>query len=352
MPDITPFLKELITAPGLSGYEGPVAALIEDRWRPLVSELSHSRLGSIHGFLRGTGTSPRPSIMVAAHMDAIGLMVNGIAEGGFLRISQVGSVDPRVLPGQPVTVHGREAILGVIAQPPAKLLPPEIGANPVPLEYLFVDIGLPEKKVAGLVRVGDLISFATEPTEMDGDLLAGHSLDNRVSVAALTLCLEELQSRPHVWDVWAVATIREEVGLIGAYTSAFQLRPDLALVIDVTWAKAPGASDWNTYPLGKGPTLVMGANIHPAVFKNLKELAEKLEIPHAIEYAPRHSGTDAFATQVTAEGIPSGVICIPLRYMHTPVEMVALKDIQRAGRLITEFITSLTVDFMDKVTWE
>jgi putative aminopeptidase FrvX len=202
------------------------------------------------------------------------------------------------------------------------------------------------------VRVGDVVAFAQPPVELSGETLSGHTLDNRASVAALTVCLEELQSRPHVWDVWAVASSQEEVGALGAAASTFELHPTLALVVDVTFAKGPGATDWGTFPLGKGPTLAMGANMHPALHKAMKELADRLEIPYALEYTPSHSGTDGWATQVAAEGIPTMVVGIPLRYMHTPVEVVALKDIQRAGRLLAEFIAGLGADFMEGITWE
>ncbi len=351
MPELIPFLKDLLSAPGLSIHEGPVAELIRTRWAPLVDEISLSRLGSLHARRKGSAAEPRPSILIATHMDAIGLMVTRI-EDGFLHLAQVGGVDARVLPGQLVTVHGRQDLPGVVIQPSPRLLPPGFEENPVPLEHLLVDTGLLPRRVNELVRVGDLVSFAQPPLELAGETIAGHTLDNRASVAALTVCLETLQNRPHAWDVWAVATVAEEVGLIGAYTSTFQLRPTLVIVLDVTFAKGPGANEWNTFPLGKGPTLVMGANMHPALHKALKDLADKLEIPYAVEYAPTHSGTDASATQVTAEGIPSAVIGIPLRYMHTPVEVVAVKDIRRAGRLLAEFIAGLTPDFMDKITWD
>jgi endoglucanase len=149
-----------------------------------------------------------------------------------------------------------------------------------------------------------------------------------------------------------VATSQEEVGAIGAAGSAYQLRPTIAIVVDVTFAKGPGASDWETSPLGKGPTIVIGPNIHPALHKSMKELADKLEIPYTLEYTPCHSGTDGWATQVAAEGIPTLVIGLPLRYMHTAVELVALKDIQRAGRLLAEFIARLEPDFMEKIVWD
>jgi endoglucanase len=356
MPNILPFLKSLLSVPGLSGYEAPVARLIEAEWRPLVDELSLSRLGSVHGFKQGSGTDPRPSIMLAAHMDAIGLMVTGI-EDGFLRIAAVGGVDPRILPGQAVVVHAtggddQIALPGVVLMPHTRLLPQGEGDGVVEMEHLFVDVGLLPSKVANLVRVGDLVSFGTEAVEMSGETVSGHSIDNRASVAALTLCLQELKSKSHQWDLWAAATVQEEIGIIGAATSAFQLRPDLAIAIDTTFGKGPGANDWQTFPLGKGPTLGYGPNIHPYLFKRFKELAERLEIPYATEIMPTSSGTDGMAMQVTAEGIPTFVMSIPIRYMHTPVEMVALKDIQRAGRLLAEFVASLEAEFLSAISWE
>jgi len=332
-----------------------VGALIAEEWRPQVDEISYSRLGSLHGLKKGTFVAPAggkpPSILVAAHMDAIGLMVTQIVDG-WLHVTSIGGIDARVLPGTPVLVHGTEPLFGVIVQPPARTLPASIGDGPVGLNHLLVDIGLPNKQVLEKVRIGDLVSFATEPTDLAGDVISGHSLDNRVSVAALTVALQELRWKSHTWDVWAVATAQEEETLGGAYTSAFALHPDLALAVDVTFAKGPGANDWQTFPLGKGPTLGFGPNLHPFLFKRLKELADRLEIPYSVEVLPRHSGTDAFATQVSAEGIPTMVIGIPLRYMHTAVEVVAYKDIQRAGRLIAEFIAGLEPDFVEKITWD
>jgi endoglucanase len=202
------------------------------------------------------------------------------------------------------------------------------------------------------VQVGDTISFDTPAVELAGETISGHSLDNRASIAALTHCLEILHSKPHAWDVWAVATAQEEVTLGGAYTSTFQLRPSLAIAIDVTFGSGPGSPNHQTFPLGKGPTLMWGPNVHPFLYKTVKEMAERLEIPLAMEPTPRATGTDAVAMQVIAEGIPSLVLGIPLRYMHSPVEMVALKDITSAGQLAAEFIASLDENFMEKLSWD
>jgi endoglucanase len=356
MNDILPFLKELTNAPGLSGNETPVSEIIQKEWQPLVDEISVSRLGSLHGLRHGSLAAPRPSVLLATHMDAIGLMITSI-QNGFLRFTDVGGVDPRVLPGQQVWVYAsgpkadrHSPIPGWVVQPPAALLPEELENKVIPIENLFIDIGLTPERVKQVVQIGDFVSFAQAPLELNGETLAGHSLDNRAAVAALTICLQELQSTRHGWDIWAVATVREEEGLVGAYTSTFQIRPSLAIVIDTTWAKGPGSDDWNTFPLAKGPTLMWGPNIHPKLHKTFRDLAEKMEIPHAVEITGRNSGTDAFATQVVAEGIPTMAIGIPIRYMHTPVELVAIKDIRRTGRLLAGFITSLTEDFMNTIT--
>ena len=360
MPEITPFLKSLLSVSGLSGHETPAAKLIEEKWRPLVDELTVSRVGSLHGLKKGTTAAPspvkRPSIMIATHMDAIGLMVTRIVDG-FLHFTQVGGVDPRILIGTPVIVHATgsgktEELFGVVVQPPARALPASVGDNPVGLNDLLIDLGLSAKEVATKVRIGDVVSYATEPVELAGDVISGHTLDNRASVAALTVALEELKGKSHAWDVWAVATVQEETVFGGAYTSTFDIHPDLAVAIDVTFAKGPGASDWSTFPLGKGPTLGFGPNIHTYLFKKFKDLADQLEIPYAVELVPRHSGTDTYAMQVTAEGIPTMVLGIPLRYMHTPVEVVSLKDIQRTGRILAEFIAALEADFVEKIVWD
>lgn len=356
MPDIFPFLKSLVSVSGLSGYETPVTELIEARWRPLVDEISLSRLGSVHGLKKGSGAKKSPVILLAAHMDAIGMMVTQI-DDGFLRITSIGGLDARVLPSQPVLVHatgsgGPQDLPAVILLPPAKLLPSGEADGIVAISDLLVDVGLLPSKVASLVRIGDLISFGTEAVEISGESLIGHSLDNRASVAAVTLCLQELSSRTHSWDIWAVATVREEIDMSGAGTSTFQLLPDLTIAIDVTFGKGPGANDWRTFALGKGITLGFGPNNHPFLHNRFKEIAEELEIPYATEIMPTSSGTDGMIMQTTAEGVPNIVLGIPLRYMHSPVEMVMLNDIQRVGRLLAEFVIGLDIDFMNTITWD
>ena len=353
MTDILLFLKSMISTSGISGHETPVAKIIEDKWRTLVDETSISRVGSLHGLKKGSGKGKRPSVMIATHMDAIGMMVSSI-EDGFLHITNVGGIDVRVLPGAQVTVHASsgDELPAVIAMPPARFLPEKEGHGVVAIKHLLVDTGLTQREVERKVRVGDLVSFANEPLDLAGDVISGHTLDNRASVAALTICLEELQGKSHVWDVWAVATVQEETSFLGAYTSAFQLRPDIAIAVDGTFAKGPGANDWQTHPMGKGVGLCIGPNMHPFLHEKLKEVADKFEIPWFLDVTPAHSGTDAYPMQTTMEGIPTALVEYPLRYMHTTVESVAVKDLQRVGRLLAEFIASLDENFVETIVWE
>lgn len=350
---IATFLRDLMQLPGLPGYEAPVRERLQLEWQPLVDETARSRLGSLHALKRGSGPAPRLSVMLTAHMDAVGLMVSGIVEG-FLHVTEmgVGGLDPRVLPGQAVVVHGRRGLPGVIALPPPHCLPPDESEGTVAIRHLLVDTGLPSRQVNRLVRTGDLVSFSQPPLEIGEGMLAGHSLDNRASLAALTICLQELQGRAHPWDVFVVASVQEEYALGGAITSAFDLRPSVAVAVDVTYGRGLGQPEVKTFPLGGGPTNGWGPNIHPGIYRAIEAAAERIEVPLTIELNPVHTGTDAEGMQVVAEGIPTGLVGIPLRYMHTPVEVVALTDIRRSGLLLAEFVSSLGPDFLDKLSWD
>ncbi|MFZ5808177.1 MAG: M42 family peptidase [Chloroflexota bacterium] len=346
-------LKKLTASPGLSGYETAIRREIEPLWKPFCDETAVTALGSLHALRRGAAEQPRPRMMFAAHMDVIGLMVTEIVDG-FLRMTEIGGIDIRVLPGQAVQVHGRKKIPGLIVQPPAFLLPEELQSpsSAIPLHHLWVDTALPSDEVTKLVQPGDVVTFDNTLLELGSDFVTSPGLDNRASVMALTVCLEELSKRRVQWDVWAVASVQEEETLGGGATSAFDIRPDMAVIVDCTWGSGPGSPPHKTFPLGKGPVLGWGPTVHPYLFNTFKDLAERLEIPFRTEPMPSRSGTDTDRLQTTASGIPTMVIGIPLRYMHTAVEMVSLKDIQRAGRLLAEFASQVEIDYLEKITWD
>jgi endoglucanase len=361
--DTAALLKQLSVTPGISGHESEIRSLVLREWGRGATETRVDKMGNALAVRRGTprrgtdrGTAPRRSIMLATHMDEIGLMVAGVKHG-FLHVVALGGVDARILPGQEVIVHGRRDLPGLIASTPPHLLKTTERHKVIPLDHLWIDVGLPARQVAQLVRVGDLISLRRSVLELKNGLLAGKAFDNRASISAVAVCLELLQQIQPQWDVLAVATVQEEVGLLGAATSAFALRPDVAIAIDVTYAAQYNVTDVETFALDKGPTINVGPNMHPRMTQGLRDAAKRLELETRLEPLTGHSGTDGWAIQVAHEGIPTGIVAIPIRSMHTPVETVALADIERTGRLLAEFIRGLDeefyqslVDFPDKVT--
>jgi len=333
-------LKTLTEAAGPSGFEGNVAAIIRELWMPYVDEIRTDALGNLIAVQHGNGPEPRPALMAAAHSDEIALIVKG-SEDGFLQIGSLGGMDRRVLLGLAVTVHAEEPLLGVIGSRPPHVLTPAEREETLPWHKVFVDVGLPAEEVARRVRVGDTITFDRPLIELQNGCVAGKACDNRASVAALTLALAALRQREHSWDFYAVATVQEEVGCKGAVTSAYGIAPQIAIALDVTFAKQHDDSDPGAFDLNKGPTVGIGPNFHPQVVEKLKAAGDAGEIPYQIEPLPGSSGTDAWAIQVAREGIPCGLISIPARYMHQPVELLSLRDVERAGRLLCEYVAAL-----------
>ena len=350
-------LKQLTEAPGPTGNESGAAVVVESLWRPLVDEVVIDRVGSLRAIKRGVGPDdrPRPIILLAAHQDELGLMVSRIVEHGgygFLRLSRLGGVDRRQLFGQTAVVHGKRELTGVLGGLPDSYLPERKRGDAFTYEELVLDVGLPIESVREMVSVGDFVTFRQPMRKLQNGRATGKAIDNRASITAVAICLEHLQRRKHTWDVVAVATAQEEETFLGAYTSAYAQRPDAAIAIDVTHARGPGANDKELAELGSGPVLAIGSNIHPGLYKALRDAAEALEMKVGIEVHAGQSGTDAYAIQVAHEGIPTGLVSIPLRYMHTMVETVDLNDIERVGRLLAETIAHLDDGFLDGIREE
>jgi putative aminopeptidase FrvX len=350
LDDLIAVLKRLSAAPGVSGAESAVRTLLIDILTPLADEVSVDIPGNVTAFRRGTQTgTARRKVMLSAHMDEIGLVVTG-HEGEFLRFTQIGGIDDRILLGQEVLVHGRCPLPGVIASRPPHVVSPDERNKVIPQHKLFVDVGLPADELKAQVRVGDIISFNCEPVELMGDWIAGKALDNRASVAAIYGCLRALAEMSHVWDVYAIATVQEEHGsYLGATTGTFRIQPDVALVIDTTYGYMPGLSEAETFKLGEGPALSIGPNIHPTIYRRLGDLADALEIPRQTEPLPGHSGTEAWHVQISRAGIPTGIISLPIRNMHTPVEIVSVKDVARSARLMAHFVAGLDEKFVENL---
>jgi endoglucanase len=349
--ELVPLLRSLSEASGVSGYEDEVRALVRETFGVRSDEVSSDAMGNVIALKRGCGEmDPRRRIMLAGHMDEIGLMVT-MLDKGFLRFTQVGGFDVRTLMGQEVVVHGRRDLPGVVGSRPPHVLSQADRQKPVPMDKLFIDVGLSQDALEKVVRVGDLITIRRPFIELQNGLVSGKAFDDRAAVAAIAVCLDLLTTLRHQWDVYAVATVQEEVGLRGAITSTYGLAPDVGIALDVGFGKQPGVSEEYSIDIGKGPALTIGPNIHPALHQALKSVADEHEIPVQIEVDPRGTGTDANAMQVTREGIPTALLSIPTRNMHTPIETLSVKDVSRAGRLLAHLISRLDEQFMDQLGW-
>jgi putative aminopeptidase FrvX len=344
---IPPVLRSLLTAHGPSGYETAPAAVFRDA-ASAFAEVVTDVMGSV--WARVPGTAGGPTLAIVGHIDEIGLIVSHIDDDGFLRFRGVGGWDPQILVGQRVVLGTREgAIPGVVGKKPIHLLKEEERKKVARVEELHIDIGAKDGEEArDLVRVGDVAVIDGEPFELPNGRAVSRSMDNRlgcyVAYEAARL-VSEAGGAPG--DVVAVANVQEETTFGGSSTTAYSLRPDVALVVDVTHeTSAPGVSpnQIGSHPFGSGPVLERGSNVNPRVFERLHDTAEAEGIPFTIAASARHTGTDLDAIHASRGGVPSGGVSIPLRYMHSPVEMVQLDDVANAARLIAAFARALPAD--------
>jgi endoglucanase len=341
----TPELLDNLLRPGApSGYEGPAAAV----WREAASfaELSTDGIGS--SIARVGDASPL--LAVVGHIDEIGLIVTHIDEKGFLWFTSIGGWDPQILVGQRVQVRGVDGqVLGVVGRKPIHLLEADQRKKVVELKGLHIDVGAADHdEAAALIRVGDPVVIAAEPMPVLGERLVSRAMDNRLGAY---VALESLRRAHESGDLKgsfaAVAAVQEEIGLFGARTAAFEVRPDIAIAVDVTHATdAPGVDEKEigSHPLGSGPVIGRGSTLSPKVFELLVETAEAEGIEYSISASGRGTSTDADVLQISRAGIPTGLVSIPLRYMHSPVEMVDLGDVEGVVALLAAFATRLEAD--------
>jgi len=338
-------LDELLRTGAPSGYEAPAAAV----WREAASfaELSSDGLGSSIARIGDAA----PLLAVVGHIDEIGLLITHVDEKGFLWFAPIGGWDPQILVGQRVEIRTKDGLVpGVVGRKPIHLLEADQRKKVVELKGLHIDIGAADGEEAEtMVRIGDPVVIAAEPQPLMGDRLVSRSMDNRlgayVALESLRRCHEG--DGPGEGSFAAVAAVQEEIGLFGARTAAFEVRPDIAIAVDVTHATdAPGVDEkeLGTSPLGSGPVIGRGSTLSPKVFELLVETAEAEGIEHSISASGRGTSTDADVLQISRAGIPTGVVSIPLRYMHSPVEMVDLRDVEAVVELLAAFAGRLKKD--------
>jgi endoglucanase len=335
---IPEFLEALLTVTGPSGYETPAADIWRDSARTFASEVTSDTVGSSVARVAADGDAPLVGLV--GHIDEIGLVVKHISDEGVLRFGPLGGWDPQMLVGQRVQVQTANGpVPGVIGRKPIHLLEEDERKQVVKLEQMYIDIGASSRDdAARLVAVGDPAVIAVKPIELANGRIASKAMDNRLGAyivleAARRLAAEEASR----WGVAAVAAAQEETTFAGARTSAFALDLQACIVVDVTFAADVPGSDpakQGDAKLGKGVQIARGATLHPRMTQLLIETAEAENIPYVVAVPGRSSGTDADAIHLARAGVPCGLVSVPLRYMHSPVETAQLADIEHAIELL------------------
>ena len=329
-------LEKLSNANGVTGREGEVRDLMKEYLKPYVDEVREDRLGNLIAFKKGNKDAP--TVMLAAHMDEVGLMIKNIKKKGFLQFAKVGGIDDRVLLAQKVIVHtDKGPLTGVIGSKPPHIQTEEEQKKVIDADRLFIDVGAKDKNEAEKmgVQVGDVVSFDTKFVQIGENVVLGKALDDRVGCVMMVETLRRLQKVD--CNVYAVGTIQEEVGLRGATIAAFQVAPDVCIVLESTVAgDMPGVEEGKApAKMGEGPVVTVadaGLIAHPKVLRLLIDSAKENKIPYQLETGIRGS-TDAARISLSREGVPSGVISVATRYIHSPAAILNLDDVEKTVKL-------------------
>jgi endoglucanase len=341
------FLKTLLQTPSPPGAERQIQDVVRGWAQPLAHEVRTDRHGNVIAVLNPQG---QPRIMLAGHCDQISLMVQHIDDNGYLYVQPMGGWDMQILLGQNLVVWTRHGGIPAVVSRKAPHLLTNEERNKVPqFTDVWIDIGAKDRKEAEeLVTLGDAVTPDLVNRELRNGLFTSPALDDKVGVWTVMETLRLLHDRPLQAAVFCVSTVQEEIGLRGATTSAYGIHPTVGIAVDVCHASdTPGGNEKKQLGetrLGDGPVIFRGPNINPHVFERLRDAARQHEIPAQVRGVPRATGTDANAIQLTRDGVATGLIGIPNRYMHSPVEVVSLSDLDRAARLLAEFCSAVTSD--------
>ena len=342
------FLKQLLETPSPSGYERPIQDVVR-RWAaPFADEVVTDRHGNVIASLFPQEKTVSPvKIMLAGHCDQIGLMVQHIDSDGFLYVQPIGGWDMQILLGQYLTVWTKEGpIQGVVSRKAPHLLSPEERAKVPGFTDVWVDIGSKnQEETAALVKHGDPVTVSLGYRPLRNNMAASPAMDDKVGLWVVMEALRLLNDRPRKAAVYSVSTVQEEIGLRGAATSAHGINPQVGIAVDVCHATDTPSNEkkqLGDVKLGAGPVLFRGPNINPRVLEELEAAAGRISIPVQVRGVSRATGTDANVIQISRDGVATGLIGIPNRYMHSPVEVVHLDDLDHAARLIAEFCAAVS----------
>ncbi len=334
MNSIQDHIKQLTEYCGLSGSEDTIAAFLCEQLKALGLDAECDSCGNVFGTLSSHQSNAK-TLLFEAHMDQIGLMVSGIEEDGMVHFLNLGGVDQRILPGMEVTIYAKKEISGIIAPFLTKPNGEKEEAKNPKLEDYRIDTCLACEEVKNLISVGDFIQLKGTTVNLFNNTMSGCAMDNRAGIAAILACLHRLKTESPAYDIQVLFSTQEELGLHGAYTGIKNKKPDGAIVVDVTHGTTPDTKEEvGVFPLGCGAVICRGPNFHYEYTKQLLALAKEKNVSHEIEVAAAESGTTAWAIQTANGGIPVMLVSIPLRYMHTNVETLAISDVEAVSELL------------------
>ena len=328
-------LARLCGTAAVSGSEKHGATLAAELLTPYCDSAEIDAFGNVTA-LRRCGRAQAKTVLLDAHLDQIGFLVTEVLDGGFLRFAEAGGVDPRMLLGCEVTVLAEEPLYGVISCMPPHLLRAGEQDKAVPVHEMLIDTSL--KDAREKIKVGTPVVFAEQPCQLSPDSITGKCLDDRAGIMAIVRALELLAEEPLAVDVAVLLSVQEETTGLGAGVGAWRLRPEYAIAVDVSHAKTPDAPADKTFEYGGGALIGMGPNMDRRLTQALLKTARAEQIDHQVEVMEGHTGTNAWAMQIAACGTAQGLVSIPLRYMHTPIESVKLCDIEAVAQLLAAFL--------------
>lgn len=341
------FFRELVETPSPSGFEQPAQRVWRRELEPLADELRTDVMGN--AIARLTGPSPEaPRVMLAGHCDEIGFMVKYIDEQGFIYFAPIGGVDAHLVPGQRVNIHGAGgAVTGIIGKKPIHLMEAKERETVAKFKSMFIDIGCTNRQeVEALITVGDPVTLRVGLERLQGDRVTSRAFDDKMGAFLVAQVLKEIRRRgPAPVDFYAVSTVQEEIGLRGGATSVYGINPDVGIAVEVGFATdypEVDKKELGEFKVGAGPILSRGANINPVLLELLVQTAREEGIPYQVMGAPRATGTDANVMQLSRGGVATALVSIPLRYMHTPVELLSLSDLEHTVRLLAGLVYRIT----------
>ncbi len=337
--DMRNALERLSAQAAPSGFEGPAAQVAAELLRPLMDEVSIDRSGNVIG-VRRCGKPNAKRLLLDAHIDEIGLMVVGIEEG-FLRFRTIGGVDPRMLPDRELTILTQPPIFGVVACLPPHVQKAGDSKMSVPISELMVDIGMSQKQAEKAVPIGTPMVFRGGCISLGDKQLCGKAMDDRSCFVTLLRVAELTQPAALDVDLYLVGSVSEEFTCLGAKTAAFAINPDWCVAVDVTHGATPDGQKDRTFPVGGGPAIGVGPNMTTWMTRRMIAKAEELELDYQLEVMAGHTGTNGWPMQISREGIATSVVSVPLKYMHSPVEVLNLEDMEHTAQLLAAFVRNL-----------